>query len=61
MRHKIFELFPCRGFQGGISETPPVSFHFELVDQVEPSQDADQIAPENVHDQMVPPALLEVV
>lgn len=36
MSAEVFELFPGTTLKRGISETPPVSFQFKLVNNVEP-------------------------
>ena len=44
-----------------ISQTPSISLKFKVVDDVKANNNAKKIASKDIYDQVIPPALLEVI
>ena len=47
--------------QDSITESPSVPFELKFVNDIETEDDSQQVAPEHIHNCMIPPALLEIV
>ena len=47
--------------QWSITEAPSISFKLKFVNDIETADDSQKVAPEHIHNYMIPPALLEIV
>lgn len=54
-------LLPSGTLQRRIPQTPPIPLQLEPIDQIESQNNTQQIAPKGIHDDMIPPALLEII
>ena len=47
--------------QWSVTEAPSIPFELKFVNDIETADDPQQVAPEHIHNHMIPPALLKIV